>query len=377
MKKQNLILTFIILFFFLFNTDIVSSLESSNGKAEIDFFWMEGCSACAQMKPFLEDLKEEYDFELNSYETSKNRELFLKKLEEHEVPDNRRGYVPATFINGKYFIGYNGQIESAIESILQGETFNEKEIPVGETLKTEILGIWDYEFSLEGKSILATGIFLGLLDSINVCSITVLVFLIVFSLSVGSLRRAFKIGLVFTIVVFIFYASFMLLLTGILGYFVLQYGVYIRIALILISLIAGILLIKDFFWYGRGLSLKIPQSAKPLLEKYMKRATIGSAIILGILASLVELPCTAIFPLVYTTILAEAGISSAQKIAYILFYNLIYILPLLIIVLGTYFSWTKIENVENTLQKNKKIMKLIAGIALLIIAFYFASPLIF
>lgn len=377
MKKSLFILMFLLISSPLFYLNSVSALEPSSEKIEIDFFWMEGCSACAQMKPFLENLQENYNFQLNSYETSKNRDLFLQKLDEYNVPDNRRGYVPTIFIKDKYFVGYSDQIKSAIESILQGQTIGEEDILVGEIVKTEILGIWDFEFSLEGKSTLAIGFILGFLDSINVCSITVLVFLIVFSLSVGSLKRAFKIGIIFTAVVFIFYTSFMLLLTGILGYFVAQYGFYIRLAMILISLFAGILLVKDFFWYGKGLTLRIPQSAKPLLEKYIKQATIGSTIILGILASLVELPCTAIFPLIYTTILAESGISLFQRTLYILFYNVIYIWPLLFIIFGTYFSWTKIENVDETIQKNKRLMKLIAGIALLIIAFYFATPLIF
>lgn len=372
MKKQNLNLI-IICSLLLLNFGLVSSLELSDKKVEIDFFWMEGCSACAQMKPFLENLQESYDFKLNSYETSKNRDLFLQKLDEHEVPDNRRGYVPTIFIKNKYFVGYSDQIKSAIESILRGESINDEDILVGETVETKILGIWDYKVSLEDKSVLATGLILGLLDSINVCSITVLVFLIVFSLSVGSSKRAFKIGVIFTLVIFLFYSLFMLLLTGILGYFVAQYGIYIRIVLILISLFAGILLIKDFFWYGKGISLGIPKFTKPLLERYIKQATIGSTIILGLLASLVEIPCTAIFPLIYTTILAQSGISGLQKVIYILFYNLIYILPLIIIIFGTYFSWTRIENVDETVQKHKRIMKLIAGIALLIIALYFTT----
>lgn len=169
----------------------------------------------------------------------------------------------------------------------------------------------------------------------------------------------------------------MLLLTGILGYFVAQYGIYIRLAVILISVFAGLLLIKDFFWYGKGPSLRIPQSAKPILEKYMKQATLSSTIILGVLASLVELPCTAIFPLIYTAILAEAGVSGLQRVSYILFYNLIYIWPLIFIVFGTYLSWTRIESIDRILQKYKKIMKLIAGISLLLISFYFAGQLIF
>ncbi len=376
-KRFFVLISFLLFLNFFSGFNFVSALENSNEKIEINFFWMQGCSACGQMEPFLEDLEKEYDFKLNSYETSKHRDLFLQMLNEYNVPDDRKGYVPIVFVQDNYFVGYSDQIMEMIESILKGHEINNSEILIGEIVKTKVLGVWNLEFSLKGKSVFGAGFILALLDSINVCSITVLVFLIVFSLSVCSLKRAFKIGFFFIFIIFIFYTSFMLLLTGILGYFVAQYGIYIRLAVILISVFAGLLLIKDFFWYGKGPSLRIPQSAKPILEKYMKQATLSSTIILGVLASLVELPCTAIFPLIYTAILAEAGVSGLQRVSYILFYNLIYIWPLIFIVFGTYLSWTRIESIDRILQKYKKIMKLIAGISLLLISFYFAGQLIF
>jgi hypothetical protein len=94
------------------------------------------------------------------------------------------------------------------------------------------------------------------------------------------------------------------------------------------------------------------------------------------LASLFELPCTAIIPLIYSTVLADNMIIGFSRFFWIAIYNLIYILPLLLIVFGTYFSWTKIKDIDNQIQKYKKIMKLIAGLALVGIAIYFVFPLL-
>jgi hypothetical protein len=371
-RYYNIILVFLLVLGF-FTTVSISSAQNDN----IDYFYMPGCSACAQMKPFLEDLQEKYDISLNIYETSKSSNLFTQKLEEYNVPANRRGYVPAVFIGEKYFIGFSPEIAEAIENILQGKNISQENNLIGEIVKTRVLGLWDVEVSMNNRSLLVAGLLLAFLDSINVCSITVLVFLIIYSLSVGSVKRAFKIGIVFTSIIFIFYAVFMILLTGVLGLFVTNYNTHIRIAVIVISVLAGLILIKDFFWYGKGISLAIPKSAKPILERYIKQATIGSTILLAIFASLVELPCTAIFPLIYTTMLASAGSVGLQRISYILIYNLIYIWPLLFIVFGTYFSWSKIENIDERIQKSKGIMRLVAGGALLLVALYFAWPLIF
>ena len=375
-KKSVLTIALGIVFLTILMSHISYISAANQEEITIDFFWMSGCPACAQMKSFFDELEKNYDFKLNSYETSRYSNLFLEKLEEYNVPNARRGYVPTTFIQDKYFVGYSTEIGETIELILQGHEVEDTETLIGETIKTKVLGIWDVEVSLTEKSLWSAGFILALLDSINVCSITVLIFLIIYSLSIGSIKRAFKVGIIFTIVIFIFYALFMLLLTTILGVFVNVYGFYIRIIVSSISLFAGLLLIKDFFWYGKGISLGVPSSAKPILEKYIKQATIGSTIILAVLASLVELPCTAIFPLVYTTILAGAGVTSMEAIPYILFYNLIYVWPLLFVVFGTYFSWTKIKDVDQKIQKAKKWMRLIAGIALLLISLYFAWPLI-
>ena len=381
-KKNNKKLLSGILFVFVFvnllsNFSAMPDLNDENtGIIEIDFFWMSGCPACGQMKIFLDNLELKYGITINSYETSKNSNLFYQKLEDYNVPSDRRGYVPTTFIGKNYFVGYSPEIGEAIELILQGGEINNSGGLVGETVKTKIFGLWNVEVSLSEKSLIGAGFLLALLDSINVCSITVLIFIIIYTLSIGSAKRAFRVGLIFTLVIFIFYALFMLTLTHIIGIFVNNYGIYIRIAISLISLFVGLLLIKDVFWYGKGISLSVPKSAKPLLEKYIKQATVGSTIILALLASLVEIPCTAIFPLIYTALLASANVTGLSSIPYILFYNLIYIWPLLFIVFGTYFSWTRIKDVDSKIQKSKKWMRLIAGIALLLVSLNFFWPIL-
>lgn len=380
MEKKGIGIILLVMFLVIFQSaGLVLAQDSEDNNLEnsvvIDFFWSQGCPHCAQLEDFLAEMEEDYDFELNSYDMSKNSELFSEKAEEYDIPNNRRGYTPTIFIDDKYFIGNKPEARNYIESRLEGSDEN-KTGTSGENVSSKIFGLWEVNVSLDKDSAFLAGVVLALLDSINVCSITILVFLIVFSLSIGSPKKAFKIGLVFTFIIFLFYVMFMLVLTEILGALMLDYGIYIRSLVVLICFAAGLLLIKDFFWYGKGISLKVPEASKPLMEKYIKKATIGSTIILGVLASLVELPCTAVFPLAYTTFLAEVGIEGIQKIVYVLVYNLIYIWPLIFIVFATYFSWLKIEDIEARVEKSKKWMKLIAGIALLVIGLYFGLPLL-
>jgi thiol-disulfide isomerase/thioredoxin len=375
MKRILTIIIALILAFSLFG--ILTEAKTLEKKSvEIDYFYIQGCGACAQMKPFLEEIKEKHNIILNSYEisTKENSNRFRENLERNNVPMERRGYVPAVFIQDSYFIGFNQDITSAIEKIIIEGSSNGEGVFGGDVVETKILGFWDVSVSFKDRSIITSTIILGFLDSMNVCSITVLVFLIVYTLSIGSLKRAFKLGLIFTFVIYIFYFLFMVALTALISSLLTNYGTQIRWTVILLSLFAGTLLIKDYFFYGKWISLRVPDSAKPILEKYIKQGTIISTITFALLASLVELPCTAIFPLIYSTILADRGIWGIGRLLWIALYNLIYVLPLLIIVFGTYLSWTKITDVDEKIQKLKKVMKLIAGVALLLIALYFIWP---
>jgi thiol-disulfide isomerase/thioredoxin len=375
MKHYKLVVFFLLLFMV---TITPSNYAQETENIEIDFFYSIGCPACAQMKPFLEELDSNYDFVvLNSYEISseQNSNKFLQKLNDYNVPNERRGYIPSIFVKDQFFIGYSNKITTDIKNtVVNGEKQLAEE---DEIITTKILGIWNKTISLNNHSLFITTFLLGFFDSLNVCSITVLIFLIVYLLAIGSFKKAFKIGITYTIIIYLFYFLFMLLLSSVIGMFILTYGYYIRLVVFIISIFIGLLLIKDFFFYGKGITIGVPKSVKPLLEKHIKKATIISAISFALLASIVELPCTAVFPLIYSTILAENMIVGIQRILWIALYNLIYIIPLLLVVFGTYFSWIKIEEIDKKIQKYKKWLKLIAGVLLLLIALYFGYPIIF
>ncbi len=392
MKFNKIIFIFILLLFSLSTLSIINANEQTNTETiEIYYFYSTGCPACGQMTPVLESFAETHNIILNKHNVS-NRDsvkLFEEKLSDYEVPRNESGYVPTVFIKDSYFVGYSSEIIKNIEDIIISE--NGVDVPIDdengttiiengekeEVFQTKIFGVWDKQFTLENRSLFATTFVLGFFDSLNVCSITVLIFLIIYLLSIGSLKKAFKLGLIYTIVIYIFYFLFMLILSSVIGMLILTYGIYIRWLILIISLGVGLLLIKDFFFYGKGITIGVPKSVKPLLEKHLKKATIISAIVFALLASIVELPCTAVFPLIFSTILAENMIFGVQRLFWIALYNLIYVIPLLIVVFGTYFSWIKIEDVDKKMQKHKKLLKLIAGILLLLIALYFGMPIFF
>ena len=100
----------------------------------------------------------------------------------------------------------------------------------------------------------------------------------------------------------------------------------------------------------------------------MKRSSIpkliGPSIVLAIFASLVELPCTAGFPIIYTGVLTGMYLkTSVMYYCYLLFYNLIYVLPLIVVVtvLGYTFKGKTIR------KKTMALIKFIGGAIMLLL----------
>ena len=93
-------------------------------------------------------------------------------------------------------------------------------------------------------------------------------------------------------------------------------------------------------------------------------ALIGSSIVLAVFASLVELPCTAGFPIIYTGVLAGIkGLTGFSYYAYLLLYNIFYVTPLILIIaiFGYTFKGKQIN------KKTMELIKFIGGAIMLLL----------
>ena len=85
--------------------------------------------------------------------------------------------------------------------------------------------------------------------------------------------------------------------------------------------------------------------------------------------SLVELGCTLGLPLAYVSIMAAKGVAGFPAFLYILWYNLFYIMPLLIILFLVYFFVLETDKAEHYRQKMRGWMKLLGGLLMLALGF--------
>ena len=216
--------------------------------------------------------------------------------------------------------------------------------------------------------------FIALVDGFNPCNMFVLTCLLALLVSTSdSRKRLFAVALSFVGMVYIFYFMFMAAWLNVFKYISLIDP--LRIAIALLALIAGFINCKELFFFKKGISLTIQDQYKGPLMRRIDRMKgviqhgsfpllISSSIALATFASLVELPCTAGFPIIYTGILSGRGMNSTfGYYLYLLLYNFVYVLPLLTIV--TIFIYT--FRVRKITQRQMEIIKFIGGIIMILL----------
>src|SRR3989304_2624794 len=120
------------------------------------------------------------------------------------------------------------------------------------------------------------------IDSINPCAIGVLILMISVMLSQKhSVRRMLLLGGFYILAIFITYLLAGLGLLYGLAKVPLYVAEYISILVGVFIILAGLVEIKDFFWYGRWFSLTIPGAFAKKIHNYASKTTIFGVIFLG------------------------------------------------------------------------------------------------
>ena len=208
-------------------------------------------------------------------------------------------------------------------------------------------------------------IFTAAIDSINPCAIGVLILLLTTLLAnLKNKARMLLIGIVYITAVFVTYLLAGLGLIFFLSSIPLYVSEYIAIVVGSIIVGAGLIEIKDYFWYGRGFSLAISSDRAKQIHDYVQRISIPGAMILGVFVAAVELPCTGAPYLAIILLLSQNFNLTAFML--LLFYNLIFVLPLIIILLMVYFG-AKIQYIKMWKHRNRAYMRLLTGIVLVLL----------
>ncbi len=331
---------------FLFLVGFASAIPQT----QLEYFHSSTCSHCAKVATsgILDNLSSMKNVTLNKYEVAlpTNREKYLGFIKKFGIKESG---IPFLVINqsGKlsYLMGDGQIIKDSKSAIIN---FHPSKIGNG-------------NFMDKGLSLWVV-IAAALIDSINPCAFGVLLFLMTVLLTMGSAKRALRSGIIYTFVILLVYlAAGFGIMQAITSLSILN---EVKIVAGFLVLIGGIIELKDFFWEGKGFSLRIPAKVRPMLEKYIHKSTLSALIILGALVAMVELPCTGGIYLAILSLIAESG---TKGIIYLIIYNIIFVSPLILITYAIYRG-AKVEAINIWVQTNKRFMRLAAGIIMLFLS---------
>ncbi|MBT8202320.1 MAG: thioredoxin family protein [Acidimicrobiia bacterium] len=318
------------------------TVEGDEVTLDFYFYWSPTCPHCQEAKPFIEDLPSRYPWlEFHSYDVTDMSDVeidFVIDLQ-REIDQEITG-VPAFLFCEQLYSGYDEAettgafLETQLTSCYEELTAGLEPELAEEPISVPIFG----EVDPENVSLPFFTVTLAALDAFNPCAFFVLLFLLSLLVHARSRSRMAVIGGIFVlfsgVIYFLFMAAWL--------------NVFLWLGpLRIITAVAGAVAvtlaavnIKDYFAVGVGPSLSIPDSAKPGLFKRMRGLTAASsfgavaigAATLAVVANSYELLCTTGFPLAFTRVLTLSDLPTGTYYSYLLLYNLVYVLPLLVIV---------------------------------------------
>ena len=331
--------------------------DKAAGIPRLIVFFAPGCHKCIEAKSkILPEIEKEFSGEINiEYRDVEDIENYKYLLSLRERYDKRIGIdLPVFFFEGKFLNG-RGEIKESLKKLITTSL----KLP-GEDKQVSAIDLIARFRDLKPFAIVSA----GLADGINPCAFTVVVFFISFlSLQGYRKKELIAIGLSFIFSVFLTY-----LLLG-LGLFHFLYQIkgfwlitkILNISVGIFSIVLGILAICDFFKYKKtkdteGLFLQLPQAVKNQIHSvigkhYRKskdselevqrhhifRLLIG-ALTTGFLVSLLEAVCTGQLYLPTITFVLKTTTLKLQALGYLLLYNLMFIVPLLVIFVFALFG---------------------------------------
>ncbi len=210
---------------------------------------------------------------------------------------------------------------------------------------------------------------LAAVDAINPCALAVMAIVLITLLTQDPTkkRKVLLGGLAFTLAVFILYFLYGMIMIQFFSHVIPETGNfsnYVFKGFGIFAIILGILNLKDFFIYKPGgLGTEMPLKMRPRVKQLIKKITSPKgAFIIGLIITLFLLPCT-----IGPYIIASGKLSVLnffKTIPWLLLYNIIFVLPMIVITLFIYFGLTTVDKVSGWKEKNIKYLHLIEGLIL-------------
>jgi thiol-disulfide isomerase/thioredoxin len=329
----------------------------------LHLFYSTTCPHCRTQLRFLEKMEDKYpELEIRRYilpsqENSAILDVFLEKYDATRF----RGNVPLTFIGPYVFMGYDSdkgrgaEIEQAIVEVIEksraqqdsdqdgtsttdlvegGDTGS---LVGGTTIRVPFLG----EIDPKDYSLPLFAILLGFLDGFNVCSLGALVLILGLTLRLQSRRAIALLGGSFIVTTALVYGGLIVLWHQLVTY-VGSYLNWMTVLVGLLSLFGGLYFFREYlrmrtqgavcqFSESKWIQRMTDYTGKAFEHRGRLLGLFGAVIAFATVVAIVEFPCSAAVPVIFASILADMGLSTAHSLGYISLFVLFYMLDELVI----------------------------------------------
>jgi cytochrome c biogenesis protein CcdA len=343
----------------------------------IVYYYTEGCSECRAVEQELEALASAYDFYI--YRKIDSLDVAGAKVRSaldtaYGVLDAQRGVAPTIFVGDKVFVRETA-IKAGLEQALEASTPQSRR---------HLLDAWTAagQSGAEPTDLFKTFSVLtvigaGLLDGVNPCAFATLIFFISYLIMRSKSRKDILfVGLAFAAGVFIAYLAAGMglyqLVSRATWFFALSKWFYLVIGLF--AAVIAVLSVRDAWRARHGdlgdMTLQLPERNKGIIHKLIRnQARTGfvatSAFLVAFPVSLFEFMCTGQTYLPTIVLIVSQDALRARAALLLVVYNLLFILPLVLITGIAYLGVTS-EHLVAWLKRNATPVK--AATAVLFVA---------
>jgi thiol-disulfide isomerase/thioredoxin len=365
---------------------------------DLDYFYQKGCPKCDRANVLLKYMVKKYpqlnikEIDLNTPDGKRLNETLSNRL---NLPMEKRLIAPSIFIGNDY-LSPDDITESRVEASIQKyesatpTPARRTSPPAGGPSPTpEEIKKAEKSIIARFKSFGVLAILLaGLIEGMNPCALATLVFFISYLTMVGRKRREILwVGLGFSGIGFV---THLFLGLGILSFirhlsFLPLFSQIVYFITFIFALLLGIFSLYDYIQLKKGrpakMKLQVPDFLKKKIHQIIrvrsdeleanKESTsirfLLAAVVIGFIVTLLQSTCTS--QVYLPTILFVTNIPSLRgsAVLYLILYNFIYILPLLVIFGIVYWGVTS-EQLSFFLQKRASTIKLLTSAFFFVLA---------
>jgi len=259
--------------------------------------------------------------------------------------------VPLIFIGDRFFLGFDSPqgMGREIKNFIQQQLGFEKPIeqPKGPVQKIPLpfFGI----INLADFSLPALAIALGFLDGFNICSLGALILILSLVIGLRSRKKILFFGSLFIFATGLTYGLLMVMwffFFGLLG----EYLKNMQMLIGLLAVLGGIYFFYQFLKFRKKGPVCEIETSKGIKSKLAERIqrffknprnilpTTGAILAFAFVVTIIEFPCSAVVPVIFTGILAEAQLPGLLHFFYIILFLIFYMLDEIAIFLIAVFT---------------------------------------